>query len=239
MNRKTLKYWFITSIILSLSCAHANETVATTSHQQIKNAGLAFLKQKASTLGLEKTEIHIGDIDNRLKLAFCRQPMQVSDNQNSRLPGNISLLVSCKQTDKPWKIYIQANVRAFKNIIIAKSTIIRGELITAKSLIFQRTDITNLNGNYLTEDRQVTGMMAKRTIQQGQIIKPYLLAKSRLIKRGEQVTILVETKGISVRMRGKALNDGTNGDRVRVMNTRSKRIVEGIAIRPGIVQIKM
>jgi len=222
-----------------ISVVHANEPAMMTSHQQIKDAGHKFLKHKVATLGLNETEIHMSDIDNRLKLAFCHQKLIVSSNQNNLIPGSVSLLVSCKQTDKPWKIYIQANVRAFKNIIVAKSTIIRGEQITANSISRQRTDITNMNGNYLTENRQVIGMKSRQTIQRGQRIKPFQLVKSRLIKRGEQVTILAETNGISVRMRGKALNDAINGGRVRVMNTRSKRIIEGIAIRPGIVQIKM
>ena len=219
--------------------SHAKETTEITSLQQIKNASMIFLKQKISSLGLNEATIRIGDIDSRLNLAICQQNIEVTDNKNSRLPGNISLLVSCNQASKPWKIYIQASVNAYKNIIVAKSPIIRGQLIRNSDLVLQRRDITNLNGNYLTETRLVAGMVARQSIQQGQILKPYLLSRSRIIRRGDHVTILAETGSISVQMRGKALNDAFNGGRVRVLNTRSKRIVEGIAIRPGTVQVKM
>ena len=66
-----------------------------------------------------------------------------------------------------------------------------------------------------------------------------LLVKSKLVKRGEQVTLIAITSGITVRMMGKALNDAIAGQQVRVRNNNSRRIVEGTAITRGIVEINM
>lgn len=51
--------------------------------------------------------------------------------------------------------------------------------------------------------------------------------------------IIAETSGISIKMKGKALNDATIGEHVRVKNMNSKRIIEGTAIRSGVVKINI
>ena len=179
----------------------------------------------------------VGRIDNRLKLARCKSALEVVFG-NNRLPGNVSVAVRCN-TGKPWKIFIQASVNAYKMIYVARAPITRGASFSADNLFTEKHNITSLNGNYVTDLNSLKGQVAKRHIRKGEIIRPFLAVKSKLVKRGEQVTIIAETGGIMVRMMGKALNDATAGEQVRVKNNTSKRIVEGTAINRGIVKINM
>jgi flagella basal body P-ring formation protein FlgA len=48
----------------------------------------------------------------------------------------------------------------------------------------------------------------------------------------------IETPLMSLSAQGKALQDGTQGETVRVMNTQSNRMVEGIVDGPGSVVIR-
>jgi flagella basal body P-ring formation protein FlgA len=91
----------------------------------------------------------------------------------------------------------------------------------------------------VTDINSLKGHVAKRNVRKGEIIKPFLAVKSKLIKRGQQVTIIAETGGIKVRMTGKAMNDASSGERVRVKNNNSKRIIEGTAVNRGIVKINL
>jgi flagella basal body P-ring formation protein FlgA len=49
-----------------------------------------------------------------------------------------------------------------------------------------------------------------------------------LIRRGSQVELLARLDGIEVRSSGRALGDGGAGERVRVQNETSMKVVEGI-----------
>lgn len=206
-------------------------------HEQIRQQAKHFLISKTKEMNFNDTQIEVGRIDRRLRLASCASALDISLG-HSRLPGNVSLAVQC-HTGKSWKIYIQASVSAFQDIYVARSPIQRGTSIRQADISLERRDITTLNGNYLANAQQIKPYVAKRNIRKGEIIKPFMLVKSKLIKRGEQVTLIAETSGITVRMMGQALNDATAGQQVRVRNNNSKRVVEGTALSRGIVQINM
>ena len=63
------------------------------------------------------------------------------------------------------------------------------------------------------------------------------LAKPDLVQRDQNVTLIYEAPGLYLTMRGKALENGTEGDVVNVMNLQSKRTVSGTVIGRGQVSI--
>ena len=57
------------------------------------------------------------------------------------------------------------------------------------------------------------------------------------MQRDQNVTLIYEAPGIYLTMRGKALENGTEGDVVNVMNLQSKRTLSGTVIGRGQVSI--
>ena len=80
-------------------------------------------------------------------------------------------------------------------------------------------------------------MQARRQLRAGQAIKGADLAKPDLVQRDQSVTLIYETPTIYLTIRGKALDNGTEGDVVSVMNLQSKRTVSGIVVGRGQVAI--
>ena len=85
-------------------------------------------------------------------------------------------------------------------------------------------------------DRAV-GMQARRQLRAGQALRTADLAKPDLVQRDQNVTLIYETAGLYLTMRGKALEGGTEGDAVNVINLQSKRTVSGTVIGRGQVSI--
>ena len=56
------------------------------------------------------------------------------------------------------------------------------------------------------------------------------IAKPDLVQRDQTVTLVYQVPGIYLTVRGKALDSGTEGDVVSVMNLQSKRTISGIVI---------
>jgi flagella basal body P-ring formation protein FlgA len=90
---------------------------------------------------------------------------------------------------------------------------------------------------YFTNTKDAIGKITKRSFQPNELINPALLEAPKLVRRGERVTVVAEIDGIEVRMKGKALTDGASGDRVRVKNVSSKKIVEGTVIGANMVKV--
>ena len=81
------------------------------------------------------------------------------------------------------------------------------------------------------------GMQARRQLRAGQALRTADLAKPDLVQRDQNVTLIYETAGLYLTVRGKALESGTEGDAVNVMNLQSKRTVSGTVIGRGQVAI--
>ena len=85
----------------------------------------------------------------------------------------------------------------------------------------------------------VVGKILQRPLAAGKPFDARFLKPRLLVKRGQEVVLLANTSSLSVRMSGKALADGAKGDLIKVRNTSSQRIVEGIVLENGIVVVKM
>jgi flagella basal body P-ring formation protein FlgA len=58
----------------------------------------------------------------------------------------------------------------------------------------------------------------------------------KLVKRGQQVVLLAQTSSIIVKMSGKAMADGAAGEKIKVKNLSSDRVIEGIVTENGSVR---
>ncbi|MGC2083791.1 MAG: flagellar basal body P-ring formation chaperone FlgA, partial [Bradyrhizobium sp.] len=83
------------------------------------------------------------------------------------------------------------------------------------------------------------GMQTRRPLRAGQALKALDLAKPDLVQRDQDVTILFQTAGIYLTTRGKALDTGSEGDTVSVLNVQSKRTVSGRVVGRGQVAVEI
>lgn len=80
-------------------------------------------------------------------------------------------------------------------------------------------------------------MQMRRAVRAGQALKTTDLAKPDLVQRDQTVTLIYQTAGIYLTTRGKALEAGTDGDVVSVLNLQSKRTVTGRVTGRGQVSV--
>jgi flagellar basal body P-ring formation protein FlgA len=70
----------------------------------------------------------------------------------------------------------------------------------------------------------------RKQVRAGQALKVADLGKPDLVQRDQNVTLIYESAGLYLTIRGKALEGGTEGDVVNVLNLQSKRTVSGVVI---------
>jgi flagella basal body P-ring formation protein FlgA len=114
----------------------------------------------------------------------------------------------------------------------------RNELIKSSDVVVERRPKTELGGDAARRDR-VVGMQARRQLRAGQPLKVADLVKPDLVQRDQTVTLIYEATGLYLTIRGKALDGGTEGDVVSVLNLQSKRTVTGTVIGRGQVAISV
>jgi flagella basal body P-ring formation protein FlgA len=79
----------------------------------------------------------------------------------------------------------------------------------------------------------------RRAIHAGEVLSPGLLSSPRLIHRGQELILFASSGAMTVTMKGEALEDGAEGDVIRVRNLSSNRVVEGRVIGADKVQVSL
>lgn len=123
---------------------------------------------------------------------------------------------------------------ALAQTVLPTRTLRAGTAITVHDLALT-TDPTPL-GAAATLD-EVLGQEAVVTLYAGRAIPLASLGPPALIERNQLVTLLVMRGGLEVRVDGRALARGAEGQDVRVMNLSSRNTVTGVVAAPGLVII--
>ncbi|TXM91057.1 flagellar basal body P-ring formation protein FlgA [Methylobacterium sp. WL30] len=124
-----------------------------------------------------------------------------------------------------------------RDVAIVNRTLNRGEPVTAADLTIERRPREGSPPNALASGATLVGEVAQRTLSQGAILRTGDTAPPELVARGEAVTIVYESPGISLAMRGQATDAGRLGATVNVVNIASKKVLQAIVIGPGRVSV--
>jgi flagella basal body P-ring formation protein FlgA len=92
-------------------------------------------------------------------------------------------------------------------------------------------------GNDVASRDRAVGMQMRKQVRAGQPLRVADLARPDLVQRDQSVTLIFESAGLYLTIRGKALEGGTEGDVVNVLNLQSKRTVSGVVIGRGQVAV--
>ena len=114
----------------------------------------------------------------------------------------------------------------------------RNDVLKSSDVVTERRPKAEVGGDAAVRNRAV-GMQMRRQLRAGQAIKVADLAKPDLVQRDDNVTLIYESTGLYLTVRGKAMDGGTEGDVVSVLNLQSKRTVSGVVIGRGQVAISV
>lgn len=206
------------------------------SHASIHDAARVFILDHIQSSYDQTPVIQSGKLDTRLKLRQCSQALETALPDGSRGIGKITLAVKCTD-DKPWSLHVPMKVSLFKEVLVAKEPLPRGKLLEKNDLKRAKYDLAKLPHGYINSFKNSVGMKLKRPIAAGVAITPKMVEKPKVILRGQRVTILAKGGGIMVRTSGKALANGAVGDRIGVINIKSKQKMEGIVTGSGEVNV--
>jgi flagella basal body P-ring formation protein FlgA len=191
----------------------------------------------------------LGDAAN-LNLTFDRDPgdirldasntggMQATivrfDPRNGRF--DITFEISNEGGTAPTKLrFTGSAVETIEAAVLARN-LERNEVLKASDVVVERRPKAEVGSDAATRDRAV-GMQARRQLRAGQAVRIADLAKPDLVQRDQNVTLIYDTPGLYLTVRGKAIENGTEGDVVSVMNLQSKRTVSGVVTGRGQVSI--
>jgi flagella basal body P-ring formation protein FlgA len=114
----------------------------------------------------------------------------------------------------------------------------RNEVLKSSDVVIERRPKLAVGNDAASRDRAV-GMQMRKALRAGAPLRTADLAKPDLVQRDQTVTLIFQSGGLYLTIRGKALEGGTEGDVVSVLNLQSKRTVTGVVVGRGQVAISV
>ena len=149
---------------------------------------------------------------------------------------DVTFEIANESTAAPTKLrFTGTAIETVEAAILARG-VERNEVIKSSDVVVERRPKAEVGNDLAARDRAV-GMQARKQLRVGQALKTADLARPDLVQKDQAVVLIYQAVGLHLTIRGKALEGGTEGDVVSVMNLQSKRTVTGVVIGRGQVSI--
>ena len=135
------------------------------------------------------------------------------------------------------RVQVSGRVHAMVSAPVLARAVGRGELVTAADLAWRRVREDGLRQGVIRDADQIIGLPPRQSLREGQMILSGSLQKPVAVKRGAQVVVVLRSGAMSLTTRGRALDQGSVGDTVRVQNATSNMIIEAVVEGPNRVSV--
>ncbi len=113
-----------------------------------------------------------------------------------------------------------------------------GDAIWENDLVLSKINISKVKKNTITSIHKIAGSVARNNLQPNLPIQESDLSKPHLVKKKKTVTIFYDDRNLSLKALGIALEDGSDGDVVKVKNSQTNIIVNGTVEGANSVRVK-
>ncbi len=156
------------------------------------------------------------------------------DRRNGRF--DFSFEIAGGADSAPVRLRVTGTAVETAPVTVLTRPVERGEVIKVSDVAIERRPKAEVTADIVGREAAI-GMQTRRSLRGGQMLRSTDLAKPDLVTRDQSVTLIYEAAGIYLTSRGKALETGTEGDVVNVLNLQSKRTVPATVVGRGQVVV--
>lgn len=159
------------------------------------------------------------------------------DPRSRRVDALITASGSRSLTLKPLRVIGQTVEMV--SVPILQRPVVRGEAVTAADVVVERRPRADYPTGGFVDPAALVGRIAKAPIGAGAALRDADVIKQEIVDKNGFVTVLYETPGVQLAMRGKAMEAGGMGDSILVQNPQSKRTLQAVVTGAGVVKVIM
>ncbi len=154
-------------------------------------------------------------------------------------PGRISLIAWRGKPARRQRWYVPVKLRWWKRVVVVNAGLPARTILSPKLLSVARRDITGHTGKIWSRPSLMKGLRLTQAVDAGTIISARMVIRPPLLQYGDQVTLIVHMPGISVRASARVLQGASLGQRIRVQNMSSKKILQAEVVDRHTVQVQI
>jgi flagella basal body P-ring formation protein FlgA len=166
--------------------------------------------------------------------------LEVKDFKFSKPWGALTVPVTVYVNGQEWRrVQVFMDVNMVARVAVAVRSIRYQEALTSENVRFVRMSLANVPINSVlgAEAKALKNARSRGSIDAGKIITANLVEQTPDVKRGETVALNVGCGDIMLSASGEAREDGYVGEKIKVLNMRSNKILVGVIKERGVVEV--
>lgn len=198
----------------------------------IEDAFLARGEQAELELSLEEPQdtLHVPLVEGAEAGIVGLKRSKNSNRFTARLvyPDNGSPLV---------RLDLRGRAYEMVEVPVVNKRVNRSDIITESDIVWESQRLDRLHADTVTDAERMIGKSPRRTLRAGSSLRGHDLAEPILVTKNSGVTIRYRNANMHLTVSGRALEEGTDGAVIRVMNTKSNQIIEAVVEDTGLVSV--
>ncbi len=158
------------------------------------------------------------------------------DARSRRLQARISVPGSMAMRLKP--VRVAGQLVETVEVVVPRRAVARGETLGKADVLVERRPRDGQANDLIGDPRAATDKVATRALMAGAPLRAGDLRREEIIAKGDLVTLVYESRGLTITMRGRASEAGAMGDVISVTNPQSKRVLHGTVSGPGRISVQ-
>jgi flagella basal body P-ring formation protein FlgA len=173
-------------------------------------------------------------IDSTVELESRTQQMVVATDQSAQLVvrdlffDRAANRFSATLAAGDSKLMVAGKLYPTIEVPVLNHPVGRGDTVLAQDISMLRIRQDQLRNNVITDPGALVGMAAKVALRANLPVPEGDLQRPLAVTRGAMVTLVLNYNGMALTAQGRAIDQGSLGDTVRVTNTHSNMTVEGV-----------
>ena len=183
--------------------------------------------------GGRPVEIMFHGMGNELEVPASAAAFQVDnfsyDSRSGRFYGTVASAAA--------SIKVSGRAQTVEAIPVLKSRIAAGHVISRSDVEWLQVPANRYGAGYVDRFDDLIGQTPRRALAAGMPIRTNDIGKPEAIARNSLVTMMAQGPGITITTTGRAMESGSIGDVVQVMNLQSKRTIQATVTGMNLVQV--
>jgi flagella basal body P-ring formation protein FlgA len=135
------------------------------------------------------------------------------------------------------KSRIQARVEIYAEVVVARNFLKRNQELGKRDVQLINKNISLLPPDIVTDLKDVLGKQVILSVNSQEILRSSMVEIPPLVKKGDRVILLVENNQFRITTFGEVKEEGRPGDRVKLVNSSSKKEVYGRVLDSNTIQV--
>jgi flagella basal body P-ring formation protein FlgA len=171
-------------------------------------------------------------------LSKGRITYKVRAPRSRELMGRCSIAVEFSVNGHSQKtVWATAMVEVLGPVVVTRRPLGRYKPITEDDIVLETMDLAVMPSNVISDPAAVLGKRTKRAIGAQIPLRTDVIELPPLVKRGDLVVIIAESKGLKITARGQVKKKGRRGERIPVVNVDSKKVLYARVLDANTVKV--